>query len=93
MIASPILKHVSMSVTNIIHILKYLKGERYRVFGNNAKVFLTGDNRAVPDVSIVCNKNILKKMVFIVHLTYWMKCLKMREVSEHGKGGAGRNSL
>jgi len=61
MMATPLLKHVSISVS-IIHIFKrYLKGKKCRVFGDNAKVFLSEDDRVVPDVSLVFNKDILKE--------------------------------
>jgi len=61
MMASPGLKHIRVS-ENIVQIFrKYFKGKRCDVFGDPAKVFLTDDDRVVPDVTVVRDKDKIKK--------------------------------
>ena len=46
---------------NITAIFKrYLKGKSCRAFGDNTDVFLTENDRVIPDAMIVCNKDIIK---------------------------------
>lgn len=46
---------------NIYHIFRnYLKGKNCRPFGDGVDVYLTDDDRFIPDAMIVCNKNIIK---------------------------------
>lgn len=46
---------------NIYHIFRnYLKGKTCEAFSDGVDVYLTDDDRVIPDVMIVCNKNIIK---------------------------------
>jgi len=58
--ANPILNHVRVNrnITAIFNL--YFKDKRCEVFGDSAKVFLTEKDKVVPDISVVCNKDILK---------------------------------
>jgi len=38
----------------------YLKGKTCRAFGDGVDVYLTENDRVIPDAMIVCNKNIIK---------------------------------
>jgi len=61
MMASPILNHVRVN-RNIARIFdRHFKGRRCEVFGDPTMVFLTEKDRVVPDVTVVCSKDILKK--------------------------------
>ena len=60
MMASPRMNHVFVG-KNIVRIFdRYLRGKRCDVFGDPAMVFLTENDRVVPDVTVVCNKDIIK---------------------------------
>jgi len=60
MMASPRLVHIRVG-RNIEDIFKkYFRGKSCDVFGDPAKVFLTENDRVVPDVTVVCDENIIK---------------------------------
>jgi len=50
--------HVVLSIAGIF--ARYLKGKPCKVFTDSVDVYLTEDNIFVPDVTVVCNPNILK---------------------------------
>ncbi len=57
----PAVNH-NIVISNINHIFKtFLKGKNCTTFIDGVDVFLTKDDRVIPDVTIVCNKDIVKK--------------------------------
>ncbi len=47
---------------NIYHVFRsFLKGKTCEAFSDGVDVFLTENDRVMPDVMIVCNKNIIKR--------------------------------
>lgn len=60
MAPSPSIRHHD-AIDNIKTIFKrYLKGKSCRAFGDNVDLYLTENDRAVPDLMIVCRKDIIK---------------------------------
>jgi Uma2 family endonuclease len=56
----PVINHLRV-IGNIYHIFTgYLKGKRCEAFADGADVHLDEKNTFVPDVMIVCNKDIIK---------------------------------
>lgn len=61
MMSSPSVNHNRVA-GNIYHIFRsHLKGKKYEAFSDGADVFLTENDRVIPDVMIVCNKDIIKR--------------------------------
>lgn len=60
MMASPTVNH-SQIASNIYYAFRsYLKGKTCRPFNDGVDVYLTENDRVIPDAMIVCNKNIIK---------------------------------
>ncbi len=60
MMSSPSVNH-NRTAGNIYHIFRnYLKGKNCEAFSDGVDVFLTEYDRVIPDVMIVCDKNIIK---------------------------------
>ena len=60
MMSSPTVNH-SQIASNIYYAFRsYLKGKTCRAFSDGVDVYLTDDDRVIPDAMIVCNKNIIK---------------------------------
>lgn len=61
MMSSPSVSHNRIAF-NISHIFwNYLKGKKCETFGDGTDVYLTDNDRVIPDVMIVCNRDIIKK--------------------------------
>lgn len=61
MMSSPSVNH-NRVVGNIYHIFRScLKGEKCEVFSDGVDVYLTENDRVIPDAMIVCNKDIIKE--------------------------------
>ena len=59
MMASPSVNHSTVA-SNIYYAFRtYLKGKTCRAFNDGVDVYLTEDDRVIPDVMIVCNKNMI----------------------------------
>lgn len=59
-ISSPSVNH-SMIASNIFYAFcTYLKGKTCRAFGDGVDVYLTEKDRVIPDVMIVCKKDIIQ---------------------------------
>ena len=60
MMSSPSVNH-SQTASNIYYALRsFLKGKPCRAFNDGVDVFLTENDRVIPDAMIVCNKDIIK---------------------------------
>lgn len=60
MMSSPTVNH-SQIASNIYYAFRsYLKGKTCRAFGDGVDVYLTENDRVIPDAMIVCNKNIIR---------------------------------
>ena len=60
MMSSPSVNH-NRTASNIYYIFRnYLKGKSCEAFADGTDVYLTEDDRVIPDVMIVCDKNIIK---------------------------------
>ena len=60
MMSSPTVNH-SQIASNIYYAFRsYLKGKTCRPFNDGVDVYLTENDRVIPDAMIVCNKNIIK---------------------------------
>jgi len=60
MMSSPSVNH-SQTASNIYYALRsFLKGKPCRAFNDGVDVFLTENDRAIPDAMIVCDKTIIK---------------------------------
>lgn len=57
---SPMVNHHEVSTTLHFIFKQYLKGKKCRAFGDGVDVFLTPDDRVIPDMMIVCNPDIIK---------------------------------
>lgn len=60
MMASPTVNHYQIAFNIVVAFQSYLKGKICRAFGDGVDVYLTEDDRVIPDAMIVCNKNIIK---------------------------------
>lgn len=61
MMSSPSVNHNRVA-GNIYHIFRsHLKEKKCEAFSDGADVFLTENDRVIPDVMIVCNKDIVKR--------------------------------
>ena len=61
MMSSPSVNHSQIS-GNIYHAFRvYLKGKTCTTFNDGVDVFLTEEDRVIPDAMIVCKKNIIQK--------------------------------
>ena len=59
MMASPSVNHSTVA-SNIYYAFRtYLKGKTCRAFNDGVDVYLTEDDRVIPDAMIVCNKNMI----------------------------------
>lgn len=59
MMSSPSVNH-HRTASNIYYIfLSYLKGKNCSAFGDGVDVYLTENDRVIPDVMIVCDRNII----------------------------------
>ncbi len=60
MMSSPSVNHnlISFNIARIFN--EYLKNKPCRAFNDGVDVFLTEDDRVIPDAMIVCNKDIIK---------------------------------
>ncbi len=60
MMSSPTINH-SQIASNIYYAFRsYLKGKTCRAFNDGVDVYLTENDRVIPDAMIVCNKNNIK---------------------------------
>ena len=60
MMSSPTVNH-SQIASNIYYTFRsYLKGKTCRTFNDSVDVYLTENDRVIPDAMIVCNKNNIK---------------------------------
>ncbi len=60
MMSNPSVNH-NRTAGNIYHIFRnYLKGKNCEAFSDGVDVYLTEKDRVIPDVMIVCNKDIIK---------------------------------
>ena len=60
MMSSPTVNH-SQIASNIYYAFRsYLKGKTCRPFNDGVDVYLTENDRVIPDAMIVCNKNIIR---------------------------------
>ncbi len=60
MMSSPSVNH-NRTAGNIYHIFRnYLKGKNCEAFSDGVDVYLTEKDRVIPDVMILCNKDIIK---------------------------------
>ncbi len=60
MMASPSVNHYQITLNIVLAFQSYLKGKTCRAFGDGVDVFLTENDRVIPDAMIVCNKNNIK---------------------------------
>jgi len=61
MMATPNTRHGNVG-ENISYIFKrYLKSKRCRVYTGSTSVFFTENDRVIPDVMVVCNRDIIKE--------------------------------
>lgn len=61
MMSSPSVNHNRIAF-NISHTFwNYLKGKKCETFGDGTDVYLTDNDRVIPDVMIVCNRDIIQK--------------------------------
>lgn len=59
--SSPSVNH-NRTASNIHYIFRnYLKGKNCEAFADGTDVYLTDKDRVIPDVMIICNKDIIKK--------------------------------
>lgn len=60
MMSSPSVNH-NRTASNIYYAFRnYLKGKKCEAFADGTDVYLTEDDRVIPDAMIVCDKNIIK---------------------------------
>lgn len=60
MMSSPSVNH-SQVASNIYYAFRnYLKGKTCRAFNDGVDVYLTDDDRVIPDAMIVCNRDIIR---------------------------------
>ena len=57
---SPGIYHATVSKNITVILDRYLKGKPCRVFPDNVDVFLTEKDTFVPDITVVCNPDIIK---------------------------------
>lgn len=61
MMSSPSVNHSTIA-SNIYYAFRtYLKGKTCRAFADGVDVYLTEEDRVIPDAMIVCNKDIIKE--------------------------------
>lgn len=60
MMASPSVNHYQITLNIVLAFQSYLKGKTCRAFGDGVDVYLTENDRVIPDAMIVCNKNNIK---------------------------------
>ena len=61
MMSSPSINH-NRTAGNIYHIFRnYLKGKKCEAFSDGVDVYLTENDRTIPDAMIVCSKDIIQK--------------------------------
>ncbi len=60
MMSSPTVNHYQISFNIVTAFQSYLKGKTCRAFGDGVDVYLTENDRVIPDAMIVCNKNIIR---------------------------------
>lgn len=60
MMSSPSVNHYQITFNIVVAFQSYLKKKTCRAFGDGVDVYLTDDDRVIPDAMIVCNKNIIR---------------------------------
>lgn len=60
LMSSPSVNHYQIAFNIVLAFQSYLKGKTCRAFGDGVDVYLTEDDRVIPDAMIVCNKDIIK---------------------------------
>lgn len=60
MMSSPSINHYQITFNIVLAFQTYLKGKTCRAFGDGVDVYLTENDRVIPDAMIVCSKNIIK---------------------------------
>lgn len=60
MMSSPSVNHSQIAFNIAFAFRSYLKGKTCRAFSDGVDVFLTENDRVIPDTMIVCNKNIIR---------------------------------
>ena len=60
MMSSPSVNHYQVSLNIVLAFQAYLKGKTCRAFGDGVDVFLTENDRVIPDAMIVCDKSIIR---------------------------------
>ncbi len=61
MMSSPSVNHNRVASHIFNAFFNYLKGKTCEVFSDGTDVFLTEEDRVIPDVMIICNKDIIEK--------------------------------
>ena len=61
MMATPIINHYRVKAKILEIFRNYLKGKSCDVFDDSVSVFLTETDRVVPDVTVVCKKDIVRE--------------------------------
>jgi len=60
LMSSPSVNHYQITFNIVMAFQNYLKGKTCRAFGDGVDVYLTENDRVIPDAMIVCNKNMIK---------------------------------
>lgn len=60
MMSSPSVNHNRVAANIFFAFRGYLKGKTCETFIDGVDVYITGEDRVIPDVMIVCNKNIIQ---------------------------------
>lgn len=61
MMSSPSVNHNRVASHIFNAFFNYLKGKSCEAFSDGTDVYLTDEDRVIPDVMIICNKDIIKK--------------------------------
>ena len=61
MMSSPSVNHYQITFNIVSAFQSYLKGKNCRAFGDGVDVYLTEEDRVIPDAMIVCNKDSIQK--------------------------------
>lgn len=61
MMSSPSVNHYQITFNIVSAFQSYLKGKTCRAFGDGIDVYLTEEDRVVPDAMIVCTKDSIQK--------------------------------
>ncbi len=60
MMSSPSVNHYQIMFNIVLAFQNYLMGKTCRAFGDGVDVYLTENDRVIPDAMIVCNKDIIQ---------------------------------